>query len=540
MFKYIFALLLVSSGFAQSIWIHGKVQSTSGSVIPNATVKLVSINLVDLSDNAGDFEILRLELVSIDKYQPIKITRPSHIAYDILGRKVKGSKSAPIRHFYKNTKSETATPLYKRARSLDTLEVSADGYNDRKIPIDEYVGVSVNVTLTEEAVVLNPPEPVLLKNPQNITKTSMQVLWAKSTDPDFVRYELYSSTSPNVTTNNKLEKNINDIDDWWEPVKNLTPNTTYYFKIFVVSTNGLKAGSNEIQTKTLADDTIPVDTVLPPEPVELGSAQNITQTGMHIIWHRSTSEDFSHYSLYSSTSPGVTVNSNLVKTISDLDTWNLYVGGLTPNTTYYYKIFVVDNSGLSAGSQEKAIKTLEDGTVDPPTCGDNQLCDDRDGQVYKTVQIGNQIWQSENMNFNVSGSLCYDNNPDNCDIYGRLYNFEQAQNACPEGWHLPSKDDYDALIQYMRDDGVQTGDFDIHLMSTSWEGGLDTYGFNALSAGLFNGNSFGRLNSSSAGWWTSSDHTSDNWKWEAEITFSDFHTDITLSLISQGVRCIKN
>ncbi|MCL2283654.1 MAG: hypothetical protein FWC26_10120, partial [Fibromonadales bacterium] len=76
--------------------------------------------------------------------------------------------------------------------------------------------------------------------------------------------------------------------------------------------------------------------------------------------------------------------------------------------------------------------------------------DPRDGKTYKTVKIGTQTWMAQNMNYNSSGSSCYDNNSSGCEKFGRLYNWEAAKQACPVGWHLPSDNEWQVLVNYVR------------------------------------------------------------------------------------------
>ena len=158
--------------------------------------------------------------------------------------------------------------------------------------------------------------------------------------------------------------------------------------------------------------------------------------------------------------------------------------------------------------------------------GEGTLKDSRDNQVYKTVSIGTQTWMAENLNYAYKGktstfdssSFCYDDDPTNCSKYGRLYLWSAAMDSagtwstngkgcgngkfclptypvrgvCPEGWHLPTEEDFRILSRgtgatwdernfYYIDAGK-------YLKSTSgWNdngNGTDAYGFSALPAGI--------------------------------------------------------
>ncbi len=76
--------------------------------------------------------------------------------------------------------------------------------------------------------------------------------------------------------------------------------------------------------------------------------------------------------------------------------------------------------------------------------------DERDGKEYQIVKIGDVWWMAENLNFESrDGSWCYDDDPMICNKYGRLYSWEVAVKACPDGWHLPSDEEWQELEKNM-------------------------------------------------------------------------------------------
>lgn len=105
----------------------------------------------------------------------------------------------------------------------------------------------------------------------------------------------------------------------------------------------------------------------------------------------------------------------------------------------------------------------------PPViiCGTDSI-QDGSGNIYKTIQIGTQWWMTKNLNYNTGNSLCYDNSQSNCDIYGRLYDWVTATQACPTGWHLPSDTEWATLTNYLGGQNIAGGKLK-EVDTTHWE-----------------------------------------------------------------------
>lgn len=133
---------------------------------------------------------------------------------------------------------------------------------------------------------------------------------------------------------------------------------------------------------------------------------------------------------------------------------------------------------------------LETGTHLPKWGGattDSIFIDPRDNQRYHIKQYGTKIWMTDNMNYYSGYNWCYGNNPDNCNTYGRLYDYYSALLAPPPGWHLATKAEWDTLLNMYGGISVAGG----ALKSTSelWQqpntGATNISGFNILPAGWY-------------------------------------------------------
>ena len=173
--------------------------------------------------------------------------------------------------------------------------------------------------------------------------------------------------------------------------------------------------------------------------------------------------------------------------------------------THTVRAVATDNRGLQ-GFDSIGIELIE-GT------GELTITDSRDGKVYEIIRIGIQWWMAENLNFD-SGSGCwiYEDDPGHADLFGRLYDWQTASEACPEGWHLPDDGEWAALIDFLGGENVAGG----KLKSTGtvlWSGpnagATNESRFNALPGG--DRDAFGNYYApgQSANFWTSTAYGGD-------------------------------
>ena len=165
------------------------------------------------------------------------------------------------------------------------------------------------------------------------------------------------------------------------------------------------------------------------------------------------------------------------------------------------------SSVTSAGSvTSSSSTTVEDPRASylNPNIDYGEMTDPRDGQVYKTVKIGDQVWMAQNLNYKKDSSFCYNDSATYCDKYGRLYTWAAAIKACPDGWLLPSENDFVSLIKAVGGEK----DAATKLKSTSgWNNdngesgdGTDAFGFSALPAGVGNAGIYGGVDYSTSFW----------------------------------------
>ena len=229
------------------------------------------------------------------------------------------------------------------------------------------------------------------------------------------------------------------------------------------------------------------------------------------------------------------------------------LSGLTAGETYYVRAYATNSKGTGYGS-----------TMIFETLG-STFTDSRDGNVYKMVTIGDQIWMAENLRYlpSVVGPATGSNTTPyyyvygyngtnvnaakattNYTTYGVLYNWSASCSSCPPGWHLPSDAEWLELTDYLDGTGVAGGKLK-ETGTTNWtspnSGATNETGYTALPGG---GRSYyGTFSTvgNYGNWWSATEYTATRaWYRDMLSNNSDVSRYGSYKEVGFSVRCLRD
>jgi uncharacterized protein (TIGR02145 family) len=197
------------------------------------------------------------------------------------------------------------------------------------------------------------------------------------------------------------------------------------------------------------------------------------------------------------------------------------------------------------------------------------MTDERDGKVYRTVTIGDQVWMAENLNYangvktpSLNGrNWCCDDKPANCNVGGRLYTWAAAidsvktgcgygstcsptlpvQGICPTGWHLPSNVEWNTLFTAVGGSDIAGKVLKSQSDWYSNGNGTDTFGFSALPAGYRSRSGEFIHEGSFAYFWSSTEYNSYHaYRIYLGYGSDDPNLDYNYKYIGYSIRCVKD
>jgi uncharacterized protein (TIGR02145 family) len=208
-------------------------------------------------------------------------------------------------------------------------------------------------------------------------------------------------------------------------------------------------------------------------------------------------------------------------------------------------------------------------TRSTPSVISDRFTDQRDGRNYRTVLFGNgKTWMAQNINYQTDNSRCYNDSDSYCEKYGRLYDWEAANTACPDGWHLPSRAEWDSLADYAGDakqvswisgyankyywwpnagTRLKSADGWYNSDAGNVGNGTNDYGFSALPGGyLSNPNGSFHFVGHRGFWWTATEHGTSGCEYESGCAYGMYmhDNDVNESRDSKStgrsVRCVQD
>jgi len=216
---------------------------------------------------------------------------------------------------------------------------------------------------------------------------------------------------------------------------------------------------------------------------------------------------------------------------------------------YYFRSYATDGTTTKYGDERKIFYLPPNAFID------------KEGVIYHTVTIGNQIWTKENSRATkyfdgtpISSAYSYKNLDANAETYGRLYTWdavmkystlENAQGLCPQGWHIPSDADWSELVTFLGGETVAGGKMKIN-DRPMWEapniGADNSSGFSAVPGGKNVNGAYTELGLSGYYWSSSQSTTQFTRAWRRYIGNSDatINRYPELKTNAFSIRCIKN
>ena len=348
---------------------------------------------------------------------------------------------------------------------------------------------------------------------------------------------------------------------YYAELTGLTANTTYYVTAYGVNSYGTSYGDEiSFTTKPL---TAPILTTNP--------AGSITQAQAF------TGGDISEDGGSPVIARGVCWSELENPTISDshtsdgtgTGTFTSFISGLKASTKYFLRAYAQNSTGTGYG-QPVSFTTLSGGPIVFNPALTYGTVSDIEGNVYKTIQVGTQVWMAENLRtkkYNDNTSIphvsdntawrnlttpayCWYNNDSSTykTIYGALYNWYAVNTGklCPAGWHVVHEDEYDALETYFGDmykvGGKMKEEGLVHWVSPN-NGATNETGFTGLPGGfrdVSSGGAFSSMGYKGYWWSTAVDYYGDVAGGVLDYYHSGLSTYSFHKTYGMSIRCIKD
>jgi uncharacterized protein (TIGR02145 family) len=350
------------------------------------------------------------------------------------------------------------------------------------------------------------------------------------------------ATTQNPTTANNTAVSGTGTGSFTANLTGLNANTTYYVRSYAINTAGTAYG-NQLSFTTME---------FVPNPLVDLTATVVSATQVNLSWTDNSTNEIG-FKIQRKT--GTQTFTDIATTSQDVT--NYSDDGLTAGTTYTYRVYSFNNAGLSPTYSNEVI--VNAGSIFNTNLTYGSVSD-IDGNTYKTIQIGTQVWMAENLRTTkyrdgsnipvVTDSAQWANNSNNgnplqqpmmcwynndqatytANKFGALYNWYAInpatngnKNVCPTGWHVPTDTEWNLLVASLdllynpTADGIQSSTAGGMMKSTGiqfWQspniGATNSSGFAGLPGGVRGLDGFFYYINNFGYWWSSSENTTNN------------------------------